>query len=915
MSHPRTETYAQNERLARAFYFNGRYNPYFFFLTAVGLSVIYVLTLSGVFGQPAPQLILIAALTLVLAILEFPLLAMARRNYGIAVTLLGSFVAGIFAILLTSLWQGILPISILLVIVTPISALRNGLPRRYIPVVVLIVVLALAGIILVERTATLDRLQNSTPAALASLVFLVATLLLLITITAVSSNKTFKSLRTLLLTSFIIIVTIPTLLATILSTIGAFTNSQSQTFNSLNAISNLKAGQVDTLIKGFENDANKLQNDPAFRVNALSVLKNEITNPGLLENSKQAVQFRVPVVLGSENEQYADAMVLNPQGEVLISIISKEQGTNFADQIFFREGSLGVYVGLANVPVFGTENFVVASPIYDTDGHTARGVLVLRSNASMIKGVMETTPGFENAETYLVDNNFKLLTKTRASTEFVRTTASLRAITNKIDGQDIYTNYAGQQVLGHYKWLDRMQVAIIAEMPLSYVVASSIGSLLGSIILSLFIISSAIAAVTFSARSIVQPITSLAQTTESFAAGKLSARAPVDRVDEIGALAKAYNQMAGQLQEVIGGLEQRVNERTQDLESQTARLRLAAEVARDAASIRDLSELLTRSAELIQNRFGFYHAGIFLLDNEREYAILVASPSEAGKQMLANGHRLRVGEVGIVGRVAATGEPRITLDTDADAIHFNNPYLPDTHSEMALPLKAENIVIGVLDIQSDQRQAFNADDIAIMQIMADQLATAIERTRLLEEVERSFKELESAYGQYTRENWKRLSENIQSGNKGYRFDNVHMEAITELSELENTAFESGVTVTSNGQSPDHQTVVAVPVKLRGQTIGVINLKLKENYAEDTVSTIELASERLAAALESARLYEEARLRADREQSIAQVTSAISASTNYDEILQTTVREIGSSLRDAEVTIQLIGDIQDNGQNE
>lgn len=915
MSHPRTELYAQNERLARAFYFNGRYNSYFFFLAAVGLSVIYVLTLSGVFGQPAPQLILIAALTLVLAILQFPLLALARRNRGVAVTLLGSFVSGIFAVLLTSLWHGILPLSILLVIATPVLALRNGLPRRYIPGIALIVVLAVVGVLLVERTSTLDRLRNDTPAALASLVFLIATLLLLVTITAISGNRNFKSLQSLLLTSFIIIVTIPTLLATILSTIGAFTNSQNQTFNTLDAISSLKAAQVDTLINGFESDMNKLQNDPAFSVNVLSVLKNENTNPFAVESSKRIVRFRVPILLASENEQDIDAMVVNPQGEVLISVAPGEEGINFADQNFFRQGSLGFYVGFVDVPAFGTENFIVASPIYDIDGQTRRGVLVVRSNASTIKGVMETTPGFENAETYLVDKNYKPVTKTRTPAEFIRTSASSRAITNHVDGQDLYTNYAGQQVLGHYKWFDRMQVGIIAEMPLSYVVRNSLGSLLGSIILSLFIISSAIAAVTFSARSIVQPITSLAQTTESFAAGKFSARAPVDRVDEIGFLARAYNQMATQLQEVIGGLEQRVNERTRDLESQTARLRAAAEVARDAASIRDLSELLARSADLIQNRFGFYHAGIFLLDNEREYAILVASASEAGRQMLANGHRLRVGEVGIVGRVAATGEPRITLDTDADAVHFNNPYLPNTHSEMALPLKAEHIVIGVLDIQSDQRQAFNADDIAIMQIMADQLATAIERTRLLEEVERSFKELERAYGQYTRENWKRLSENIQSGSKGYRFDNVHMEAITQLSELENNAYESGTTVTSNDQSPDHQTVVAVPIKLRGQTIGVINLKLKENYAEDTVSTIELASERLAAALESARLYEEARLRADREQSIAQVTSAISASTNYDEILQTTVREIGGSLRDAEVTIQIIGDIQDNGQNE
>lgn len=282
--------------------------------------------------------------------------------------------------------------------------------------------------------------------------------------------------------------------------------------------------------------------------------------------------------------------------------------------------------------------------------------------------------------------------------------------------------------------------------------------------------------------------------------------------------------------------------------------------------------------------------------------------------MIASNHRLRVGEVGIVGRVAATGEPRITLDMGADAVHFNNPHLPSTRSEMALPLKAENKIIGVLDIQSDQPKAFNEDDTAILQTMADQLATAIDRTRLLQEVERSLKELESAYGTYTRENWQHVSDPGLLGSKGYRFDNIHMESMAELPEAGKTAFETGRTISSNGHSEDRQVVVAIPVKLRGQTIGVINLKLKENYGEDTISTVELASERLAAALESARLYEEARLRADREQSIAQVTSAISSSTNYEEILQTTVREIGHTFRDAEVIIQLTGHGVDDKQN-
>jgi GAF domain-containing protein len=381
----------------------------------------------------------------------------------------------------------------------------------------------------------------------------------------------------------------------------------------------------------------------------------------------------------------------------------------------------------------------------------------------------------------------------------------------------------------------------------------------------------------------------------------------VDREDEIGALAKSYNQMATQLQEIIGKLEQRVADRTKDLESQTLRLRAAAEIARDAASARDLNELLTRAGDLIVSRFNFYHIGIFLLDNTKEHAVLVASPTEAGRKMIENNHKLRVGETGIVGRVSATGEPRIALNTGADIAFFNNPFLPDTRSEMALPLKVENNIIGVLDVQSDQPQAFNEDDVAIMQVMADQLATAIERTRLLQEVERNLKELESAYGQFTRDNWKRLTDGTATGSMGYRFDNVRLERITELPDLAGDALTSGKIVTSNGRYPgtEKERSVAIPIKLRGQTIGVVSLKLKEGYDSNTVPIIESAAERLAAAMESARLYEEARLRADREQSISRVTTAISASTGYEQILQTTIREIGNILGDTEVAIQIL----------
>jgi signal transduction histidine kinase len=156
-------------------------------------------------------------------------------------------------------------------------------------------------------------------------------------------------------------------------------------------------------------------------------------------------------------------------------------------------------------------------------------------------------------------------------------------------------------------------------------------------------------------------------------------------------------------------------------------LELAAQVARDATAIRDVAELLDTAVHLISDRFDFYHAGIFLV--EGEYAVLCAASSPGGQQMLAHGHKLKVGEVGIVGHVALMGEPRIALDVGTEAVFFDNPHLPGTRSEIALPLKVRGEVIGVLDVQSLESAAFSDEDVGILLTLADQIAVAIERTR------------------------------------------------------------------------------------------------------------------------------------------------------------------------------------------
>jgi GAF domain-containing protein len=382
----------------------------------------------------------------------------------------------------------------------------------------------------------------------------------------------------------------------------------------------------------------------------------------------------------------------------------------------------------------------------------------------------------------------------------------------------------------------------------------------------------------------------------------------ITTIRENSRLVEELHQATAQLQASARSLEERVVERTRDLESQTSKLQLAAQIAKDVASSNSLENLLNRSTDLILNRFNLYHAAIYMLDSRREYLVQMSSSNRDESKVAGDVQRFRMGDGSMVSTVIVTGDPNIQLEVEmTDAYRFHNLFLSETRSEMALPLSVENNTIGVLDLHSDKAQAFDRDDIVIMQVLADQLATTIERTRLLQQVEKNLSELERTYEQFTREGWKALSDTGVLSKVGYRFDNVRLQAINDVPEAGEKAIAKGsIVVTGKGDS-SKKNVVSIPIKLRGQAIGVVSAELKDDYTQNTISTLQLAIERLAVSLESARLYEEARLRVDRELRIAQVTSSISAANDFDSILRTTVEEVGKSLGNAEISIQIIGE--------
>ncbi|MBU0492644.1 MAG: GAF domain-containing protein [Chloroflexi bacterium] len=394
--------------------------------------------------------------------------------------------------------------------------------------------------------------------------------------------------------------------------------------------------------------------------------------------------------------------------------------------------------------------------------------------------------------------------------------------------------------------------------------------------------------------TITRPVRRLMEAAQRIMAGDLEHLADVRSRSEIGVLARAFNEMTVQLRESIGQLEARITGRTVDLERRSVQLEAAARVAREAAAIRDVGQLMDATVHLISQQFGFYHAGIFLLAlrEQAEYAVLQAASSEGGQRMLARGHKLEVGQVGIVGYVADAGESRLALDVGEDAVFFDNPDLPMTRSEMALPLKVREQVIGVLDVQSTEEAAFTDEDVEVLQTMADQVALAIENARLLAESQRSLQELEAVYGQQTRRAW---ADRATRQSVAYRYTGTGVGAVSP-------------TVQSD-QAPDASAArrLSAPIRLRGQDIGSIMLQRdpdQDHWSPEEAALMEEVGVQIGLALENARLVEDTQRRAAREQLTGEVSTRMRETLDVDTVLRTTIREFSHIAGGARVTLRL-----------
>ncbi|MDM8529319.1 GAF domain-containing protein, partial [Anaerolineales bacterium HSG24] len=312
-------------------------------------------------------------------------------------------------------------------------------------------------------------------------------------------------------------------------------------------------------------------------------------------------------------------------------------------------------------------------------------------------------------------------------------------------------------------------------------------------------------------------------------------------------------------------------------------LETTAEISETATASLDLTVLLPQTVDLIRDRLDFYQVSIFLVDDYQRYAVLAASTGTVGQTMLARRHKLAVGGQSIVGTATGGGEAHIALDVGEDAVHFNNPLLPHTRSEMALPLLARGLVIGALDVQSTEAGAFTESDITILQSMANQLANAIEAARAFQESRVALEEVNKLHQHYLREAWGGFMQE-QQGALQYRLDHSFisadqsndqsadqsgdqssgdtesLESLESLNQRIEESIASGSMVVAELDSESNHQQVVQPLMLRGQTaIGALDLVIDptdEGWDEDNFRIIEAVASQATQALEQARLFEQ-----------------------------------------------------------
>jgi GAF domain-containing protein len=611
--------------------------------------------------------------------------------------------------------------------------------------------------------------------------------------------------------------------------------------------------------------------------------------------------------------------LLDTQGRNLLDTLASDIGTNESDQEYFKKAiqspqqpyvSSVIFPEMTDAPVF-----YISSSVRNADGDVI-GVLRVRYSAIVLQQLTSSSSYFlleSKAFGILLDENLLRLADGARPSELFKlivppdpaTLANLQenrrlpnrpvedlsvnlpdfaqGVTNRID-QPVFTAkvYPGEN---DQDQVDQIAVVALKSRPWVVAVAQApeiseipIQDQIQDSLLYTIVIGMVVAVGAFGlGHYLTGPITRLTTVAQQISGGDIQAQAAVEAHDEIGQLAEAFNKMTAQLRHLIGSLEDQVQARTTELT-------LSMEVGQRAAAIREISELLPTITEFIRQQFDLYYTQVYFVDDLGQNLVLQAGTGNVAQELLARHHSLPISKGSIVGRVASEGRAVVVSDAIASEIHKPNPLLPETRSELAIPLIVEEQVIGVLDMQAKQPNTFTEENQTVFEAMGIQLAIAIDSARQWALAQEARQRSEQALRQLTRETW---AETLTSRRGEWAFS-YDLSAVTPLTATQ-----------QNGG-------VVVPVVVQNQTIGQLSVHPPEGkiLSADEQALLSAVSQQLAQKAENIRLFEETQQRATREQIARQIADKIRASRDIEMAMKTAAAELSKALGTAKAVVSL-----------
>jgi len=549
------------------------------------------------------------------------------------------------------------------------------------------------------------------------------------------------TIRARLLVSFVLMTLLTATVISLGSAAVGFQSGRQQALRQLESAAALKDAAIQTWVRSLQQQLVVASNSQGESERITVVLDLARSN-AYYDFYNKAVRNRLQSFV-NQSQSLQELFLLDVQGRVALSTDPTQEGQDFRSAVFFQCGLARPCAqlpfglsgpGTAGSTTAGQDSIFMAIPVVDAGGQPL-GVMVGRVGADGLDSLLREQTGLgQTGKAYLVNPQHAVfMSPPGASAGFPFNAGIQAALASQSGISGIYPDYRGVSVVGVYRWLPDLQVALAVEQDLSEA-DRAVYTIVG-VNLSIAVVAGLLAvfASLFITRSIAAPLADLAGTAKQIAAGNLERVAAVGRDDEIGVLAQAFNSMTAQLRDLINSLGQRIEERTralqaanEALERRALQLETSVRVSREITSILEIDNLTTQLVKLIRDAFGYYQVNIFLLDAEAARLTLRGSSGDVDPQQ----QQLDMGRKSINTHAVETGEAQMVNDVTQEPYYLPDAHLPDTRSELAIPLRLAHQVIGTLDVHSTERDAFNAEDILIIQSLGDQIAVAIENARL-----------------------------------------------------------------------------------------------------------------------------------------------------------------------------------------